>query len=278
MLWQSVAYAVLLAILSFAPRALGGQVILTPAKDNTLIQRSDPGSQLSNGQGDIFVGRTNQDGQGTATISIRRGLVQFDVAGNIPAGATITSATLTMVDVMGLNGDRTVELHRVLADWGEGASFQNGGMGAASQAPDASWLYNFYNTSSWTTPGGDFSNAVSASTTLYDASAPGPIFPSGSSFSWSSATDPQMIADVQDWLDSPASNFGWLLRGDESAGKTIKRLAGGESATPPVLVINFVPEPGSFVLLAAGVLTLIAVPTAARVRKERSGAPRLHAP
>ena len=117
--------------------------VLTSSKDNTLIQQTTASGQLSNGQGDIFVGRTNQDGQGTATISIRRGLVAFDVAGNVPAGATITGVALTMRDVMGLNGDPTVELHRVQQDWGEGNSFQNGGMGAAAQEGDATWLYTF---------------------------------------------------------------------------------------------------------------------------------------
>src|SRR5262245_15055628 len=76
-----------------------------PSLDNTIIQATDITKQLSNGLGDIFVGRTNQDGQGPATISIRRGLIQFDVASKIPAGAKITSVSLTMRDVMGLNGD-----------------------------------------------------------------------------------------------------------------------------------------------------------------------------
>ena len=58
--------------------------------------------QLSNGLGDIYVGRTNQDGQGPATISIRRGLIAFDIADNIPAGATITGVTLTVDDVRGI--------------------------------------------------------------------------------------------------------------------------------------------------------------------------------
>src|SRR5262245_11524642 len=81
-----------------------------PSKDNTIIQTTSASAQLSNGTGDLFVGRTNQDGQGPATISIRRGLLEFNLAApgigglSIPAGATITGVTLTMRDVMGLNG------------------------------------------------------------------------------------------------------------------------------------------------------------------------------
>ena len=84
-----------------------------------IIQQSDLNNQLSNALGDIFVGRTNQP----SNLSIRRGLVAFDVAVQLPTGATIVSATLTIRDVADANGDRTVGLHRVSADWGEGTSF-----------------------------------------------------------------------------------------------------------------------------------------------------------
>jgi hypothetical protein len=230
-------------------------VPLNPSKDNTLIQRTDPAGQLSNGLGDVFVGRTNQDGQGTATISIRRGLVQFDVAGSIPAGSTITGVTLTMRDVMGLNGDPVVRLHTVLQDWGEGTSFQNGGMGAAATENDATWLYRFYNAATpalspaWSTPGGDFNPVASAAAVISDDLGGLQLF------SWSSAG---MVADVQSWLDNPAGNFGWLLQGDESMGQTAKRLNSGESAVPPVLSITYtIPEPSTWLLLALGSLVVL---------------------
>src|SRR5208283_3362164 len=76
-------------------------ISLNPSLENTVVQTSGT-AQLSNALGDVYVGRTNQDGQGPATISIRRGLIEFNVAGSIPAGATITGGTLTMNDVMGL--------------------------------------------------------------------------------------------------------------------------------------------------------------------------------
>ena len=125
--------------------ASAASVTLAPSKDNTLIQVTAANvQQLSNGQGDIFVGRTNQDGQGPATISKRRGLIAFDVAGSgIPAGATITAVSLTVRDVMGLNGDRATNLHRITADWGEGSSFFSGGVGAPATEGDATWFYRF---------------------------------------------------------------------------------------------------------------------------------------
>ena len=52
-----------------------------------------------------------------------------------------------------------------------------------------------------------------------------------------------MVADVQSWLDNPASNFGWLVLGDESTIATAKRFDTRESASPPVLTIQFISGP-----------------------------------
>lgn len=246
-----------LATIVLASSTLAASVTLDPAKDNTLIQRTDPNGQLSNGLGDIFTGRTNQDGQGPATISIRRGLVQFDLS-SIPAGSIITGATLTMRDVMGLNGDPVTSLHRLLADWGEGTSFQAGGMGAAATQNDATWLYRFYiaadpaSSPAWSTAGGDFSPTVSGSAIISDDLG------GGQTFTWSA---PGMIADLQFWLDNPAQNFGWLLQGDESRGQSAKRLNSRDSGFSPELDITYqhVPEPSSMVLLAIAAVGLFLI-------------------
>jgi hypothetical protein len=173
-------------------------------------------------------------------------LVAFDVAGAVPAGATITGVTLTLRDVQGQNGDQVVSLHHLDQDWGEGSS-----TGAAAADGDATWLYTFYNavspgdSSTWATPGGSFAALASASTLISNDLGAGQLF------SWSSAGNPQMLADVQQWLAAPATNFGWIVVGNETVGQTAKRFNGGESATPPVLEIQYViPEPGA-VLLAS---------------------------
>jgi hypothetical protein len=250
--------AALTALFLTSP-ALADSVSLGTSKDNTLIQRTDPNGQLSNGLGDIFTGRTNQDGQGPATISIRRGLIQFDLS-SIPAGSIITGATLTMRDVMGLNGDPDVSLHRTLADWGEGASFQAGGMGAAAAENDATWLYRFYDAANpasspaWSTAGGDFSPTISASSIVSDDLGNGQLF------AWSGAG---MVADLQFWLDDPSQNFGWLVQGDESRGQSAKRLNSSDSTIPPnvppelVITYQVVPEPSSIALLAAAAVGLV---------------------
>lgn len=60
---------------------------LRARRDNTLHQ--DP--TRSNGQGNILVGRTGQDGSVAETVvSIRRGLIQLDIAGSVhPGGANL---------------------------------------------------------------------------------------------------------------------------------------------------------------------------------------------
>ena len=222
------AAAVLFGTIASAPATT---ITITPDKDNTLIQDTNAASQLSNGEGDIFVGRTNQDGQGPATVSIRRGLVHFNVAASIPSGATITAATLTMREVRGLNGDQTIDLERALQDWGQGSS-SGQGSGAPAQNNDATWLYTFFDAANpsasptWTTPGGSFSSVVSASTLVTAAGGP------GQSFSW---TGSQMIADVQSWINGPTGNFGWGILGNESMGQTAKEFNSSEMTTPPAL-------------------------------------------
>ncbi|MGA2752089.1 MAG: hypothetical protein ABSG59_25280, partial [Verrucomicrobiota bacterium] len=104
---------------------------LSPSLENTLIQSS--AGTLSNAQGNISVGRTNQDGSGPALTSIRRGLIELNVAGSIPAGATITGGTLTMTDATtGNNGSQTLNLYDMLQAWGQGTSYSSGGAGAAA--------------------------------------------------------------------------------------------------------------------------------------------------
>jgi len=92
---------------------------------------------------------------------LRRGVLAFDITGNVPAGSTITSVTLTLnMSKTPSNTARTVELHRLLADWEEGTSQASGeeGTGAPATPNDATWRHRFFDTIFWTTQGGDFSH------------------------------------------------------------------------------------------------------------------------
>ena len=91
-------------------------VTLSPIKDNTLYESG--AGDISNGAGQhIFAGRTASPGL------IRRGLVAFDIASAVPAGATIDGASLTLhMSRTSFDTAQTVELRKLLADWGEGTS------------------------------------------------------------------------------------------------------------------------------------------------------------
>jgi len=200
---------------------------LNPSKDNTLYQYVPEDGDLSNALGThFFAGETGM-------AELRRGVLAFDIAGNIPAGSTILGVTLSLnMSRTGLEDPRTIELHKMLADWGEGTSQASGdeGQGAPATTNDATWRHRFFDTVFWTTEGGDFSATVSASQSV------GPV----GVYTWSSS---QMRVDVQSWLDDPANNFGWLVLGDESEIATAKRFDTRESASPPVLTIQFRPAP-----------------------------------
>ena len=200
--------------------------VLEASKDNTLIE--SPTGALSNGAGTgIFVGRTNQP-----TDSIRRGLLAFDIADRIPADSKVTSVTLTLKVERTPAGNEPIELHRVLTDWGEGSSSSGGGRGAPAAKEDATWIHTFYDTGFWSKPGGDFSATSSAVQTVDDVG----------SYTWGST--PEMVADVQAWLDSPAENFGWLLLGNEEDPGTVKVFASRDSEEPsarPQLTVSFQP-------------------------------------
>ncbi|HEX7191543.1 MAG TPA: DNRLRE domain-containing protein [Thermoanaerobaculia bacterium] len=201
------------------------QVVLTASKDNTLFESSNGGQ--SDGAGvHLFTGRTN-------TGSRRRALIAFDLS-QIPAGAKITSVTLTLHVSLSVAGTETLALHGVSADWGEGTSnagaFRDGN-GTSSKTNDATWIHRFFSSLRWTSAGGDFDSSTDA-TAAAGGSETDVVF---------NATT-AMIARVQAWVDQPSTNFGWIVIGNESASRSTKQLDSRESAstsTRPTLAIDY---------------------------------------
>jgi hypothetical protein len=214
------------ALVGIGPSSAIAQLAnINPMKDNTLYEFDAAEGDHSNALGNYFFAGE------TAMGELRRGVLAFDIAGNIPAGSTILGVTLSLnMSRTGSDTPRNVELHKLLADWGEGTSVAPGeeGDGAPATTNDATWRHRFFDTIFWTTEGGDFSGTVSASQSVGAVGV----------YMWSSS---QMVDDVQSWLDDPATNFGWLVLGDESALLTAKRFDTRESASPPVLTIQYRP-------------------------------------
>jgi hypothetical protein len=223
----AVAGALVVGCLIPVGAAPGETVTIEPIKDNTLYETA--AGDTSNGAGDVFFAGVNAMG------AIRRGVIAFDVAGNVPAGSTINSVELTLNMSMTVAGAEDVALHRLTSDWGEGdsnASFGGGGAGAPAEEDDATWLHTFYPDEFWNNNGGDFVSTQSAVITVAFEG----------SYTWGSTK--QMIADVQSWLDQPGGNFGWILIGNESTSVTTKRFDSRENSDPsdrPKLTIDFTP-------------------------------------
>lgn len=222
--------------LSLGATAFAGTATLSADRDNTIYQHND--GLLSNALGEYFFAGNNSFSES------RRGLIHFDIASAVPAGSTINSAVLTLHSSQG-NYPNTVALHRVLADWGEGTSDAPGseGSGTNSTPGDATWIHTFYNNTFWTTPGGDFLAAPSGSSNI-----------TGTGF-FNFNSSPTLISDVQQWLDAPAGNYGWILLGDEANPSTAVRFDSRENPNEsfrPMLAINYttVPAPGALALLA----------------------------
>lgn len=202
------------------------RVTLAPSKDNTLYQH--PSGCLSNGSGSyLFVGANNKGER-------RRTVIAFDIAGVVPAGATIASAVLSLNMSRTEAGATGVQLHRVLADWGEGDSDapNEEGTGASPAPGDATWVHRFFDRDRWVTLGGHASDITSGET----------VVDSLGRYSWGSTA--RMVADVQVWLEDTPSNFGWLIQGNESSKQTAKRFDSKENPVEqnrPLLVIEYTP-------------------------------------
>ncbi len=218
---------------------------LEPARDALIYE--DASGITANGAGEfLLAGRTNQ-----ASGSRRRSLLQFDFT-PLPAGAVITSASLQLHLVTVTTADLAVSLHRVTTPWTAGAANPAGNesSGITALTGDSTWLHASFPGTLWTNPGGDHAVSPSASTTVTSAAG---------FFTW---TSPGLAADVQQWLELPSTNAGWMLRGDEVSPQTAKRFDSADSSTPdrrPRLTLSYdlIPEPSSGFLLLSGLVILL---------------------
>ena len=204
--------------------AAAGTVRLEADRDATLIESAV--GDRANGAGPVFfAGRTS-----ASEDAIRRALVRFDVGGALPDLAIVEKVALTLVMTPSNSDPRTLYLHRVQADWGEGPSFASGGGGAAAGPGDVTWLHAFYDTQEWVLPGGQFLGRASAELEVAASAA----------YTWGGTE--QMRADVTLWAAAPERNFGWILVGDETAIQSSKSFASREhpdAALRPVLEITY---------------------------------------
>lgn len=265
-----------LSLLSVAMASAHADVLTLGANHDTTIFQNNVNNSSGGGPG-LFAG-TN------GATSPRRALISFDLS-SIPANATITDVqlTLTVGQIAGSGGSggvstRTIGLFAITSPWGEG-TIQSGstsiggtGQGAGANPGDATWNSAAFQqiNRDWHTPGGDFNSTASASLTLANASP-------GLSFTWLST--PQLVANVQGWLNNSSTNFGWeLINADESTATTFDAFYSREALSVPgvtasqlpslqiTYTVAAAPEPASSALMATALLGM----AAARPRRRRA--------
>ncbi len=208
----------------FPSTALPTTVALVASKDNSIFANNVDNS--NGGGAGIFVGTTNS----TQSNSVRRGLIEFNIATALPTGATVTEVNLTMYlgQASVASGIRTIDLHRLTADWGEGTvgsdttSIAGTGTGFPASEGDATWNQRFFQQTNWTAPGaeGDYISTISASADVGTSL--------DTSYTWLST--PTLVADVQGWLDQPSTNAGWILIDHvENVQQTVKGFYSGNA-------------------------------------------------
>ncbi len=202
-------------------------VVLEAERDATIYEEGN--GTIANGSGSyLFTGRTESQNASAE----RRALLAFPITQAIPEGSTITSVSLELTMSRTNSGGQSVRLHRLLEDWSEGPSDPSGqeGGGTTAVAGDVTWIHREFSETLWTKSGASF--AQSASATLQVANE--------GSYTYSST--PELVADVQGWLEDASSNFGWVLVVDSPATGSAKRFNSRENSTAssrPTLTISY---------------------------------------
>jgi len=203
------------------------QVVLEAERDATIYEDGD--GTNANGSGSyLFTGRSDSQNDSAE----RRALLAFPIARDIPEGSTITSVSLDLTVSRTISGGQSVGLHRLLEDWSEGPSDPPGqeGGGATPEAGDVTWIHREFSGTLWTTTGASFASSASATLLV------------GNEGGYSYSSTPELVADVQGWLDDPSSNFGWSLVLDSPPSGSAKRFDSRENSTAssrPKLTITY---------------------------------------
>jgi hypothetical protein len=197
---------ILLPVFTSPVSAQTETIEIMPSLDNTLYESA--AGDLSNGQGEyLFIGRTNQP-------FIRRAILYFDIAGELPDNARVLSAELRVNVSKAVGGPQPATVHEVLRSWGEGDSNASGaeGEGGTAANGDATWLHTFYPDQNWQVPGGDYAGTILMETTIDGEGQ------------YSFESTQAFVLLIQEWQTSPETNFGIMIRGNEARQRVAKRL------------------------------------------------------
>ena len=222
-----------LALGGFVIRAGAVSITNSPSADTSLLE-IEP-SHNNGGQASVISGHIQNP-------FLTRGLYRFDLT-NLPTNALIKSVVLELT-VTSQPGDGLANsafgLHRMLRPWGEGdkVPIAHPGQGEPATAGEATWSHSFYPTNAWAAPGGapdvDFVSSESSFQFIY-----------GKDESYRFESTPELVADVQDWVNNPPASFGWMLICDDEPTPFTARHFGSRenSGAHPNLEIQFLVPP-----------------------------------
>ncbi len=180
-----------------------------------------------------------------AGVEVVRGLFSFDLS-SIPTNAIVLSASFHLAFTSFQQTNiTTLSLYRMTTPWTESG---------------ATWLTTDGSTP-WGAPGaaGAGDHAAMASTSLSSGFVGSETSSNAGFYTFSGAG---LVADVQNWINNPSQNDGWiLLNSDEVNVSSVKQFwtkeylsaypAIGYNATP-FLAITYIPEPAATALVALG--------------------------
>lgn len=212
----------LVVMASSAPAQLTTATI--PASQDATIYWQAPGT--ADGGGQWLHSRFDE----LADLQTHDFLLRFDVASQIPAGATVQSARIELVCVEVFSTAAfPLVAQRVTQPWTEGPSdaAANEWVGVAAQAGDVTASHASFPTTAWTLP-----------IVVPGVVTGAPMQPPGV---WVLPSTPNAIAAAQAWLDQPAANFGLYL----STQETVRIASRENGALPaPRLVVEYLPPCG----------------------------------
>jgi hypothetical protein len=188
---------------------------LYPVADATI--RSDAPDSNFGGATFVMAGSSNSG----AIVS--RGLFKFDLS-SIPTNATVSNATLTLVDVNSA-GSGYFGLNRLLTNWDESEVTWNR---RTASMP-------------WTAPGGQTGTDIFVYSSSYLLFQPAP----GTTEQFTNVgffPNAGMLYDTQLWIDHPEQNFGWIWFDFNEASDTnlVEVWSRENPGNQPVLTIGYV--------------------------------------
>jgi len=188
-------------------------VLLSRAQETAIVSLSSTQDVLINSQniqGEIELLGFGSEGE----ENVSRSLLKFDFS-ELPFG-TLKQATLSLT--MANEGTGIISLHKVTQNW-KGSDYTN--------FAHATWEETGINENEWDLPGGDYST-----------------IPSGRAIFNNNETldilGPRMKLDIQEWIDNPDSNHGWMIRGTESANDSKTYFHSGKNLIQgPILTLIY---------------------------------------